>query len=69
MASWVDTAAKSAPAGSESAINAFKSTIAATTAAFDQFSKAGKQVVSLADANVRRAAATASKNVKGRKAA
>ena len=69
MASWVDSAAKSAPAGSESAINAFKSTIAATTAAFDQFSKAGKQVVSLADANVRRAAANASKNVKGRKAA
>jgi phasin family protein len=47
MASWVDQASKSAPAGSESAINAFKSTIAATTAAFDQFQKAGKQVVSL----------------------
>ena len=65
MASWVDKASKSAPAGSESAINAFKSTIAATTAAFDQFQKAGKQVVSMADANVRRAAATASKSRQG----
>ena len=69
MASWVDKASKSAPAGSDAAINAFKSTIAATTAAFDQFQKASKQVVNLADANVRRAAATATKTVKGRKAA
>ena len=69
MAAWVDKASKSAPAGSDAAVNAFKSTIAATTAAFDQFQKASKQVVSLADANVRAAAATASKSVKGRKAA
>ena len=68
-AAWVEKASKSAPAGSESAVNAFKSTIAATTAAFDQFQKASKQVVNLADANVRRAAATATKTVKGRKAA
>ena len=61
MATWVDKASKSAPAGSESAINAFKSTIAATTAVFDQFQKASNQVVSLADANVRRAAASATK--------
>ena len=69
MAAWVDRASKSAPAGSDVAVNAFKSTIAATTAAFDQFQKASKQVVSLADANVRAAAATASKAAKGRKAA
>jgi phasin family protein len=69
MAAWVDNASKSAPAGSDVAMNAFKSTIAATTAAFDQFQKASKQVVSLADANVRAAAATASKSVKARKAA
>jgi phasin family protein len=69
MASWVDQASKSAPAGSDAAVNAFKSTIAATTAAFDQFSKASKQVVSIADANVRAAAATATKVAKGRKAA
>ena len=66
MAAWVDKASKSAPAGSDVAVNAFKSTIAATTAAFDQFQKASKQVVSLADANVRAAAANATKAVKGK---
>lgn len=69
VAAWVDTASKSAPAGSDVAFNAFKSTIAATTAAFDQFQKASKQVVSMADANVRAASATATKAAKGRKAA
>ena len=69
VAAFVDKASKSAPAGSDVAVNAFKSTIAATTAAFDQFQKASKQVVNLADANVRAAAATASKAAKGRKAA
>jgi len=56
-------------------VTALKSTVAATTAAFDQFSKATKQVVSFADASVRAAAANAA-NVtkattptKGRKAA
>lgn len=71
VANWVETASQAAPAGSDVALNAFKSTVAATTAAFDQFQKATKQVVSLADANIRAAAATAVKNVpaKSRKAA
>jgi phasin family protein len=47
--------------------------VAATTAAFDQFSKATKQVVSFADASVRAAAANAANATKpaakGRKAA
>ena len=69
VAQWVDSASKSAPAGSDYAVNAFKSTIAATTAAFDQFQKASKQVVSMADANVRAASANASKAVsKGKRA-
>jgi phasin family protein len=71
-AAWVDQASKTAPAGSEAAFNAFRQGLAASTAAFDQFSKASKQVVSLADANVRAAAANASKVVattKGRKSA
>ena len=49
-----------------------KSTVAATTAALDQFQKASKQVVSLADASMRAAAANASKATaapKGRRAA
>jgi phasin family protein len=61
VAQWVDTATKSAPAGSDVAVNAFKSTVAATTAAFDQFQRATKQVVNLADASVRAAAASAGK--------
>ena len=76
MAAWVEKAAKNAPAGSDVAVTALKSTVAATTAAFDQFSKATKQVVSFADASMRAASANAT-NVakaatatpKGRKAA
>ncbi|MGA8033482.1 MAG: phasin family protein, partial [Casimicrobiaceae bacterium] len=67
--SWVEKASKSAPAGSDAAVNAFKSTFAASTAAFDQFQKATKQVVELADASVRAAAATATKAAtKGKRA-
>jgi phasin family protein len=69
VAAMVDKATKSAPAGSDAAVNAFKSTFAASTAAFDQFQKASKQVVSLADASMRAAAASATKATKGRKAA
>ena len=70
VASWVDKATKSAPAGSDVAVNAIKSTVAATTAAFDQFQKATKQVVNLADASIRSAAANAAKAApKGRRAA
>ncbi len=68
VAAWVDKASKSAPAGSDVAVNALKSTFAASTAAFDQFQKATRQVVSLADANIR-AATTAKTAAKGRKAA
>jgi phasin family protein len=72
-AAWVEKASKSAPVGSDAAVNAFKSTFAASTAAFDQFQKATKQVVSLADASVRAASASAANAtkaaVKGRKAA
>ncbi|MEO6408217.1 MAG: phasin family protein [Burkholderiaceae bacterium] len=69
VAAMVDKASKSAPAGTESGFNAFKSTLAASTAAFDQFQRASKQVVSMADANYRAAAAQATKTVKGKRAA
>jgi phasin family protein len=61
VASWVEKASQSAPAGSDVAVNALKSTFAASTAAFDQFQKATKQFVDFADANVRAATATAVK--------
>jgi phasin family protein len=67
VAAMVDKASKSAPAGSDAAINAFKSTFAASTAAFDQFQRATKQVANLADASVRAAAASTAKSTKGRK--
>ena len=73
VAAWVEKAAKDAPAGSDVAVTALKSTVAATTAAFDQFSKATKQVVSFADASVRAATANAESfaksTTKARKAA
>ena len=49
----IDQAAHSAPAGSDVAVAALKSSLAATTAAFDSFSKAAKNVASYADAGVR----------------
>lgn len=67
VATIVDHASKNAPAGSDAAINAFKSTFAASTAAFDQFQRATKQVANLADASVRAAAASTAKSAKGRK--
>jgi phasin family protein len=70
VAAWVEKASKNAPAGSDVAMTALKSTVAATTAAFDQLSKATKQVVTFADASVRAATANATKaTAKGRKAA
>src|SRR5215475_9903726 len=65
VAAWVEKATKNAPAGSDVAVTALKSTVAATTAAFDQFSKATKQVVNFADASVRAATANAANATRG----
>jgi phasin family protein len=59
MALWVENATKGAPAGSDVAVTALKSTVAATSAALDQFTKATKQVVTFADASLRAASKTA----------
>jgi phasin family protein len=48
----VEQAARSAPAGSDVAVAAMKSSLAATTAAFDSFNKAARQVASYTDAGV-----------------
>jgi phasin family protein len=55
MAETVDQAAKSAPAGGDVAVAALKSQMAATTAAFDSFTKAAKNFASYADAGVKAA--------------
>jgi phasin family protein len=49
----VEQAAKSTPAGGDVAVAAMKSSLAATTAAFDSFNKAAKQIASYTDAGVR----------------
>ena len=54
----VDQATKAAPAGSDVALAAMKSTLTAATAAFDTFNKAARQAASSADAGVK-AASTA----------
>jgi phasin family protein len=56
VAGLLDKAAKSAPAGSDVAVAAVKSAIAAANSAFDSMNKAAKQVAEIAEANV--AAAT-----------
>ncbi len=56
FASALDQAAKSAPAGSDVAVAAVKSAIAAANSAYDSMNKAAKQVAEIAEANV--AAAT-----------
>ena len=56
VAGLLDKAAKSAPAGSDVAVAAVKSAIAAANSAFDNMNKAAKQVAEITEANV--AAAT-----------
>jgi phasin family protein len=48
----LDSAAKSAPAGSEVAFSAVKSALAAATSAYDSVNKAAKQVAEMTVANV-----------------
>ncbi len=48
----VDQAARSVPAGGDVAAAAIKSSLAATTAAFDSFTKAARHAASFADAGI-----------------
>lgn len=52
MSEGVDNAARSAPGSSDVAVAAFKSHLAATTAAFDSFSKAARHMASFTDAGI-----------------
>ena len=61
VAAALDQAAKSAPAGSDTAVAAMKSAIAAANTAYDSVSKAARQVAEIAEANV---AASTSASVK-----
>lgn len=65
LMSAIEKTSKSAPAGSNLAVAALKSTLAATQAAVDSMSKAAKQVAELADAGVKAAHSATSSAAKG----
>lgn len=54
----IDSLAKNAPAGSEGMVTLVKQAVSAANSAFDQVSKATKQAVELAEANISAAAKT-----------
>ena len=59
VAEGVEQAAKNAPGGSDVAVAAVKSQLAAATAAYDSFTKAARNMASYADAGVGAARSTA----------
>ena len=76
VATALDKAAKNAPAGSDVAVAAVKSAIAAANSAYDSISKAAKQVAEITEANVAaatnatiKAAGTTASAAKAKKAA
>jgi len=60
----IDNMAKNAPAGSETAVNMFKSALAASNSAVESLQKAAKQVAELAESNLNAVAATATASTK-----
>lgn len=64
LISNVESLGKNAPAGSEAAINAFKSGLAASAAAFSTLSKTGQQVAEFADSSVKAATSATADAVK-----
>jgi len=60
----IDSAAKNAPAGSESAVAVMKSAVAAATNALESVQKAVKQATDVAEANFNAAASTATNTAK-----
>lgn len=52
LSSTLDKAAQSAPAGSDIAVTAVKTAIAAANSAYDSYSKAAKQAVEIAEKNI-----------------
>ncbi len=61
LVEMLDNLAKTAPAGSEVAINAAKSALAATSAAYDNIQKAFQQVSEIVEANLNAATNAATK--------
>jgi phasin family protein len=63
LQSLVETAAKNAPAGGEGAVAMLQQAMAASTAAFENAQKAGKQALSTAEANFQTLSTNATKAV------
>ena len=64
FAALIEKSLKNAPAGSETAVAAVKSAVAAATSAYDNASKIAKQAFDMAEANLNNVAASAAENVK-----
>lgn len=64
FATLIDKSLKNAPAGSETAVAAVKSAVAAATSAYDNASKIAKQAFDMAEANLANVATSAAENVK-----
>jgi uncharacterized protein YukE len=65
----LDTMARNAPAGSEGVVTLVKSAVSAANTAFDQVSRATKQVVEMAEANMATATKATGRANGSRKAA
>jgi phasin family protein len=61
LAEGVEKAGRSSPMGNDVAVTALKSTMAATTAAFDSFTKAARSLASYSDAGIKSASKPARK--------
>jgi len=64
ITSNIETALKSAPAGADAAVKAFKTSMAVAADAVETITKAAQQVTSITEANLKAAADTAAQNVK-----
>lgn len=71
VVSMLDKLTKNAPAGSDVAVAAVKSALAAANSAYDSMTKVAKQATDMAEANINAASAEVTKQLKvaGRKAA
>ena len=67
--SFIDTAVKTAPAGSENAVALLKSAVAAATNAFESVQKAAKQAAEVANTNLQAMSSTAVRATKTKRAA
>ena len=65
----LDEAVKTAPAGSDVAVNALRSAISAANSAYDSMTKAAKQASEIAEANIAAATSAVTPKKAARKAA